>query len=113
MLLPKLEKAVEIDGESRMMTVIAAGRGGMIHDMNDLGLTKGSSVKAKAEAATVYNDLMIEVSSRTPLLTSRNSPNAIPRWGSYMLIPVWSTHNSFANYHSMRASRTFLFEYLI
>jgi hypothetical protein len=112
MLLPKLEKAVEKDGETRLMTVIAAGRGGTIHDMNDLGLTKGSSVKTKAEAATVYNDSMIEVSSITPLLTSRNLLNAIPRWGSYMRFPVWSTHNSFANCHSICAFRTFLFEYL-
>ena len=63
MLIPKLEKAVENGEEAMLLSVFSAGSGGhvKITDMKDLGFTKGSSLKAKADAAVIYNDLMIEV----------------------------------------------------
>ena len=43
-----------------MLSVLAAGHGGAI-DMNDLGLKKSYGLKRKADSASTYNDLMIEV----------------------------------------------------
>lgn len=60
MLIPKLDKAVEKGEEARVMTVLAAGQNGSI-DLNDLGLKKDYGMKRKADAATTYNDLAVEV----------------------------------------------------
>jgi hypothetical protein len=45
-----------------VLTVLAAGLGGDI-DINDLTRKKGSSLKQKADTATSYNDLMVEVAA--------------------------------------------------
>ncbi|KAJ2922943.1 hypothetical protein H1R20_g14109, partial [Candolleomyces eurysporus] len=58
-LLPALRKAKEEEEEARVLSVLSAGYSGKI-DVNDLGLKKGYSVKAAADAAPTYNDLMIE-----------------------------------------------------
>jgi len=60
LLLPKLEKSVDKGEEARVLSVLAAGKGGTI-DMDDLGLKKSSGLKRKADSATTYNDLMVEV----------------------------------------------------
>jgi hypothetical protein len=54
-LLPALMKA-----NMRVLSVFSAGHGGQI-DLDNLGLKKGYSLKAAAESAPTYNDLMIEV----------------------------------------------------
>jgi hypothetical protein len=60
LLIPKLEAAVDKGEDGRLLTVLAAGKGGAI-DMDDLDLKKSASVKRKADCATTYNDLMVEV----------------------------------------------------
>jgi hypothetical protein len=60
LLLPKLEKAADKGEDSRVLTVLAAGKGGTI-DVDDLGLKEYSSLKRKADVATSYNDLLVEV----------------------------------------------------
>lgn len=62
LLLPKLEKAAENAEDARILSVLAAGKGGPI-DLDDLGLKKSSGLKRKADSATTYNDLVIEVLS--------------------------------------------------
>lgn len=62
LLLPKLEKAADKGEDARMLSVLAAGIGGAI-DMDDLGLKENSSLKRKADYATTYNDLMVEVNA--------------------------------------------------
>ena len=59
-LIPLLRKAKDAGEDAKMLSVLAAGRGGPI-DLDDLGLTKGFSFPAAEEAAASYNDLMIEV----------------------------------------------------
>ena len=59
-LLPALKKAKDDGEDVRVLSVFSAGHGGKI-DPNDLGLKKGYSLKAAADSATTYNDLMIEV----------------------------------------------------
>jgi len=59
-LLPKLQKAADKGKDARVLTVLAAGKGGPI-DMNDLGLKSGASLKRNADYSTTYNDLMVEV----------------------------------------------------
>ena len=59
-LLPALKKAKDDGEDVRVLSVFSAGHGGKT-DPNDLGLKKGYSLKAAADAATTYNDLMIEV----------------------------------------------------
>lgn len=59
LLLPKIEKAAEKGEEARVISVLAAGFGGAI-DVNNLNLSN-ASLKRKADYATTYNDLMIEV----------------------------------------------------
>jgi NAD(P)-dependent dehydrogenase (short-subunit alcohol dehydrogenase family) len=61
LLLPKVEKAAEKGDEARVISVLAAGHGGVI-DVNDMNLSN-ASMKRKADYATAYNDLMIEVPS--------------------------------------------------
>jgi hypothetical protein len=62
LLLPKIEKAAEKGEDARVFSVLAAGQGGAI-DLDDLDLKKNGGLKRKADSATTYNDLMIEVSS--------------------------------------------------
>lgn len=59
-LLPALKKAKDGGEDVRVLSVYSAGYGGQI-DPNDLGLKKGYSLKAAADSAITYNDLMIEV----------------------------------------------------
>ena len=65
--MPKLEKSVDKGEEARVLSVLAAGKGGTI-DTDDLGLKKSSSLKRKADSATTYNDLMVEVRGELSLL---------------------------------------------
>lgn len=66
LLLPKLEKSADKGEEARVLSVLAAGKGGAI-DLNDLGLKDSYGLKRKADSATTYNDLMIEVGSDSNL----------------------------------------------
>jgi len=68
-LMPALLKAKEAGEDAKVMSVMAAGKGGGI-DLDDLGLKKNYSVTAAALAAPTYNDLMVEeFASRYPQLT--------------------------------------------
>jgi hypothetical protein len=60
-LTPLLEAAASAGEEARAMSVLGAGKGGAV-PFGDLDLKKGFSVKAAADAATMYNDLVAEVS---------------------------------------------------
>ena len=62
LLLPKLEKAADKGEDARVLTVLAAGKGGTI-DVDDLGLKEYSTLKRNADVATSYNDLVVEVNS--------------------------------------------------
>ena len=59
-LLPSLERAKEVGEEAKILSVLAAGKGGEI-DVDDLGLKKGFSLPNAAMAAPTYTDLMMEV----------------------------------------------------
>jgi short chain dehydrogenase len=59
-LMPLLRKAKDAGEDAKMLTVLAAGRGGPI-DLNDLEMKKEYSAWAAAGTAPTYNDLMIEV----------------------------------------------------
>ncbi|KAF8063237.1 hypothetical protein FPV67DRAFT_1672267 [Lyophyllum atratum] len=68
-LLPALQKAKEAGEDSKVLSVLAAGKGGNI-DLNDLGLKKTFSILNAALAAPTYNDLMMqEFSAKNPALT--------------------------------------------
>ncbi|KAF9461000.1 hypothetical protein BDZ94DRAFT_1168553 [Collybia nuda] len=68
-LLPALVKAKEAGEEAKVLTVLAAGKGGPVN-LDDLGLKKTYSVSNAALATPTYNDLMIEeFSMRYPELT--------------------------------------------
>ena len=43
------------------MTVLSAGLEGSEIDLNDLGLKKNYSLRAAAQSASTYNDLMVQV----------------------------------------------------
>jgi hypothetical protein len=60
LLLPMVEKAAERGEEGRVLSVLSAGQNGAI-DLDDLGLKKSPSIKRKADSATAYNDMMVEV----------------------------------------------------
>ncbi|KAG8926483.1 hypothetical protein FRC02_008859 [Tulasnella sp. 418] len=62
-LMPLLLKAKEQGQEARVMTVMAAGRGGKT-DINDLGLKQTYSPTNAAIAAPIYNDLLVKEYSR-------------------------------------------------
>jgi NAD(P)-dependent dehydrogenase (short-subunit alcohol dehydrogenase family) len=64
-LLPALKAAKAQGEDARVLTVLAAGKGGKI-DVNDLGLKTGFSLRAAAEQGVTYNDYLVEV--RLPLL---------------------------------------------
>lgn len=59
-LLPLLRKAKEDGEDAKVLTVMAAGKGGEI-DLDDLGLKKTFSVKNAALQGPTYNDLMMQV----------------------------------------------------
>ena len=59
-LLPSLKRAKEAGEDAKVLSVLAAGKGGEI-DVEDLGLKKGFSVAAAALQAPTYNDLMMKV----------------------------------------------------
>jgi hypothetical protein len=86
-LLPKLQKAADKGEDARVMTVLAAGKGGPI-DMDDLGLKNGAGLKRNADVTTTYNDLMVEVNtiSCTFFNVYRNSLFVIQKFHSRMLI---------------------------
>jgi hypothetical protein len=89
LLLPKIEKAVERGEDGRVLSVLAAGYGGPI-DMDDLGLKKSYGLKRKADSATTYNDLMVEVFffyNVSILRCIRNSRSGIPSYHSHIPIP--------------------------
>jgi len=58
-LMPLLSAAKDQGEDAKVMTVLAAGKGGEI-DADDLGLKKNYSVSNAAKAAPTYNDLMLE-----------------------------------------------------
>jgi hypothetical protein len=60
--LALLLTAAEDKGEdAKVMSILAAGKGGQI-DLDDLGLKKNYSVRNAAMASPTYTDLMMEVS---------------------------------------------------
>ena len=59
-LLPSIGKANNGIDEARVMTVMAAGRGGNV-DSKDLGLKKNYSIALSATACATYNDLSVKV----------------------------------------------------
>jgi NAD(P)-dependent dehydrogenase (short-subunit alcohol dehydrogenase family) len=61
-LLPLLKKAKEAGEDAKVLSVLAAGKGGAI-DLEDLGMEKEYSLLKEMGNAATYNDLMIEVSS--------------------------------------------------
>ena len=61
-LMPLLRKAKEAGEDAKVLSVLAAGKGGPV-DLEDLGLKKYSLPKEMGAAST-YNDIMIEVRSR-------------------------------------------------
>ena len=91
-MVPKLEKAADKGEDARVLTVLAAGKGGTI-DVDDLGLKEYSSLKRKADVATSYNDLFVE--AKTEILgisnKGRNLAFVILRSHSLMLIRDLST----------------------
>jgi NAD(P)-dependent dehydrogenase (short-subunit alcohol dehydrogenase family) len=62
-LLPALKKAKESGEDAKVLSVLAAGKGGEI-DLNDLGLKKTFTLTNAALQGPTYNDLMMEVSGR-------------------------------------------------
>ncbi|KAG6908199.1 hypothetical protein DXG01_005788 [Tephrocybe rancida] len=88
-LLPALHKAKEAGEDSKVLSVLACGKGGEI-DLEDLGLKKSFSPANAAAAAPTYNDLMMQEFSaknpgiafahaypgivRTPLYSSADTP---------------------------------------
>ncbi|KAH9485709.1 Oxidoreductase [Psilocybe cubensis] len=77
-LLYALKKANEEGEDARVMSVLAAGRGGKI-ESNNLGLKKGYSFRTATEAATTYNDLMVEsFQQQNPgIIFSHSFPGAV------------------------------------
>jgi hypothetical protein len=60
-LLPALKNAKESGEDAKVISVLAAGKGGEI-DLEDLGLKKTFSLTKAGLQAPTYNDLMVEVS---------------------------------------------------
>ncbi|KAG6810407.1 hypothetical protein H0H92_011995 [Tricholoma furcatifolium] len=68
-LLPALVKAKDAGEDAKVMSVLAAGKGGEIN-LDDLGLKKTFSVKNAALQAPTYNDLMLQdYAAKYPSLT--------------------------------------------
>ena len=72
-LLPSLQRAKDAGQESKVVSVLGAGKGTAI-DTDDLGLKTGFSVAAAGGAAPTYNDLMVEVS-----VPKSSNPNSYHR----------------------------------
>ena len=107
-LLPALKKAKDDGEDVRVLSVFSAGYGGQI-DPNDLGLKKGYSLKAAADSATTYNDLMIEVRLSPSLVERFTSDHSFSllvgvlqtKPGNHLCscIPWWGNHQS----HELRS----------
>jgi len=68
-LLPLLKAAAAAGEEARVLTVLHAGQGGPLHK-DDLDLKHSYGLKAAADSATLYSDLMVqEWSERNPEVT--------------------------------------------
>jgi len=108
LLIPKIRTAVDKGEDGRVLTVLAAGKGGAI-DLEDLGLKKNASIKRKADSATTYNDLIVEVDSRRPAFTYlvRNSRSVTPVSRSRMLILAGSIQILSETSHFISDSRIF------
>jgi NAD(P)-dependent dehydrogenase (short-subunit alcohol dehydrogenase family) len=61
-LIPLLQKAKDAGEDAKVMSVLAAGKGGTI-DLNDLGLKKGYSFTGEMAASATYNDIMVDVNA--------------------------------------------------
>ncbi|KAG6867330.1 hypothetical protein C0993_004329, partial [Termitomyces sp. T159_Od127] len=98
-LVPALVKAKEAGEDAKVLSVLAAGKGGEI-DLDDLGLKKKFSVTNAALSAPTYNDLMLQVTSLTHITRSpisqpypnRNTPRNIQTLPSSTHIPDSSDH---------------------
>ncbi|KAG5638299.1 hypothetical protein H0H81_000824 [Sphagnurus paluster] len=76
-LLPALLRAKNTGEDAKVLSVLAAGKGGNI-DLDDLGLKKTYSVSNAGLAAPTYNDLMLqEFAEKNPGLTFVHS---YPGW---------------------------------
>ncbi|GBE88819.1 Oxidoreductase andH [Sparassis crispa] len=82
-LLPLLAKAKDGGEDAKVLSVLAAGKGGPI-DVNDLGLKKTFSLKNAALGATTYNDLMVEsFAQQQPNIAFTHSYPGIVRTGLF------------------------------
>ncbi|KAK7002399.1 hypothetical protein R3P38DRAFT_2648108 [Favolaschia claudopus] len=100
-LVPSLEEAHEAGEDAKVISVLAAGRGGEI-DLEDLGLKKHYSVANAHTSGTTYNDLMVkDFAARHPGLTFihsypsivttdvlKKSPNRSLRIANTFLVPL-------------------------
>ncbi|TEB21237.1 hypothetical protein FA13DRAFT_1742246 [Coprinellus micaceus] len=78
-LLPALKAAKAQGEDARVLTVLAAGKGGKI-DVNDLGLKTGFSLRAAAEQSVTYNDYLVEsFAERNPDITFAHAYPGIVR----------------------------------
>lgn len=68
-LLPALRRASDDKEDAKVISVFSAGMGKGEIDMEDLGLKKTYSLTRAASHAATYNDLMVDVSSPSPLST--------------------------------------------
>ncbi|TFK18835.1 NAD(P)-binding protein [Coprinopsis marcescibilis] len=114
-LLPALRKAKEAGEDSKVISVLAAGKGGEVN-LDDLGLVKTFSLTNAALQAPTYNDLMMEeYSKRNPGttfihsypggvktgLTSKSTSTLIRVAGSVMntvLSPLLTSQDDCAEY---------------
>ncbi|KAG6836391.1 hypothetical protein H0H93_008536 [Arthromyces matolae] len=88
-LAPALAKAKEAGEDSKVISILGAGRGGEI-DLNDLGLKKTFSLNNAALSAPTYNDLMFqEFAERYPALTFVHS------CPGYVRTPAMKSSDSF------------------
>ncbi|KAG6879025.1 hypothetical protein C0992_005775 [Termitomyces sp. T32_za158] len=94
-LIPALVKAKEAGEDAKVLSVLAAGKGGDI-DLSDLGLKKTFSVTNAALATPTYNDLMLQVMT-SPVVTNLFRPfsTSIQDCGEYMLHGLLSNKAGF------------------
>jgi NAD(P)-dependent dehydrogenase (short-subunit alcohol dehydrogenase family) len=67
-LLCGLKEAKEKNEEAKVLSVLAAGRGGKL-DLEDLGLKRTFSIPKAASQAPTYNDVIFDVGCRSLLCT--------------------------------------------
>ncbi|KAJ7728886.1 NAD(P)-binding protein [Mycena metata] len=80
-LLPAVENAKKAGEDAKIMSVLAAGKGGAI-DLEDLGLKKSFSLPNAAAAAPTYNDIMVnDFAARYPGLSFVHSYPGVVRSG--------------------------------